>query len=394
MKLQIRNGQLYLPDYQFHPGILEINDEHITNIHFPTSETDISTETDCIVLDADDSYVIPGLIDIHFHGCFGADFCDGTIDSLQTIAAYEASQGITGICPASMTLPENELLKIMENAHAFTNSQAFAGSHAFSDFLGIHLEGPFLSAQKCGAQDASFLHKPDTALFYRLQKKSNGLIRIVDIAPEMKDAFSFIRSISTNPTLKCKVSLAHTAADYTTCQNAFTAGASHVTHLYNAMPEFHHRNPGLIGASYDTPACDVELICDGIHVNESAIRMTFQLFTEERIILISDSMRATGMPDGQYTLGGQTVNVSNHLATLTDGTIAGSVTNLMDCVRRAVSFGIPLESAVRCATANPARSIGMDDRIGYLKPGYLANVVILNQDLSLKHVILHGMIII
>lgn len=399
MNIKIINGVLYQPDYQFHTGSLEINGESISAVHTVPS-TDTSTPFTQI-LDAAGGYVIPGLIDIHFHGCAGADFCDGTKSTLAKIAAYQASQGITGICPASMTLPEEDLLQIMESAAMYSDK-----CHDAADLLGIHLEGPFLSRTKCGAQNSDFLQKPDITLFRRLQEKANGMIRIVDVAPEEDIDFAFIRALSRNTLCEsstkslcgasrsCKISLAHTTADYDTCMAAFAAGASHVTHLFNAMNKFNHRKTGLIGAAYDTPSCDVELICDGIHVAPSAIRMAFQLFTDKRIILVSDSMRATGMPNGEYTLGGQTVKVSGALATLKDGTIAGSVTNLMDCVRHAVSFEIPPESAIRCATANPARSIGVDDCLGYLKPGYIANIVILNSDFSLRHVILHGRIIV
>lgn len=406
MSIQICNGLIYQPDFQFHPGNLTLEGSKIAEYSSYSSVALSSdkTHTTDTTLDARGCYVIPGLIDIHFHGCAGADFCDGTPDTLNRITHYEALQGITGICPASMTLPENVLLQIMQNAADFydqqqaeaKHSQSQAHSHASdiwlsrADFLGIHLEGPFLSPMKCGAQNPAFLQKPDSALFRRLQQQAKGLIRIVDMAPEEDADGSFISTISREHAQKCRISIAHTAADYDTCMTAFSKGASHVTHVFHAMNRFHHREPGLIGAAYDTPACEVELICDSIHATPSAVRMAFQLFTAERIVLISDSMRATGMPDGTYSLGGQRVTVSGRLATLDSGTLAGSVTNLMDCMRLAVSFGIPLESAVRCVTANPARSIYADDRYGYLKPGYIANVVILNPDLSLRHVILRG----
>lgn len=407
MSIKICNGFIYRPDFKFHTGSMTLEGSQIVAISPCDSDTsspaDISHNAH-ICLDARGCYVIPGLIDIHFHGCTGADFCDGTPDTLYQLAHYEASQGITGICPASMTLPETDLIKIMKNAAEFRDFQQAEAKQSISatyakasstlqscaDFLGIHLEGPFLSQAKCGAQNALFLHKPDYALFHKLQQQANGLIRIVDVAPEEDTDDTFISAISRGHSQECCLSLAHTAADYNTCMTAFAKGASHVTHLFNAMNPFNHREPGLIGAAYDTQACSVELICDGIHVSPAVVRMTFQLFTAERIILVSDSMRATGMSNGSYSLGGQKVTVSDRLATLDNGTIAGSVTNLMDCVRLAVSFGIPLESAVRCATANPSHRIGADDCYGYLNPGYTANVVILNPDLSLRHVILRG----
>lgn len=423
-------GNIFSPDFQFHKGKLFIENDSIAKVEYASSPDN-----------AENCYIIPGLIDIHFHGCMGNDFCDGTLDSLDAIAKQEAAWGVTGICPASMTLPPERLCSIMKNAHdfCFTGNSSntiscdsdviHAGSnmsnHA-ADILGIHMEGPFLSFAKKGAQNAAYLHKPDVTLFQQLQDISGGLIKLVDIAPEEEGALAFIRQVSSS----CAVSLAHTAADYRTCMKAFQAGATHVSHLFNAMNPFSHREPGLPGAAFDTPDCDVELICDGIHLSPAAVRMAFRLFSDEHIILISDSMMATGMPDGTYTLGDQFVTVRGNLATLaetttpasaaptvdsttpasaaptadsittisvasaTGGTIAGSATHLADCVCKAVSFGIPLESAIRCATANPARSIGCDDSYGFLKPGYAANVVILNPDLSLKNVILRGVQII
>jgi N-acetylglucosamine-6-phosphate deacetylase len=187
------------------------------------------------------------------------------------------------------------------------------------------------------------------------------------------------------------LSLAHTMADYDTAREAFLRGASHVTHLYNAMPPLHHRNPGVIGAARDAENCRVELICDGIHLHPSTVRATFAMFGADRIILISDSMRAAGLSDGQYTLGGQDVSVCGPRAVLADGTIAGSVTNLMACLRTAVrKMGIPLADAVTCATMNPAKEIGIYDFCGSITPGKVADLVLLDKDLNVQAVYLNG----
>lgn len=384
--MKIINGNIYTPDYQFQKGSLDIQGTTINNI---TIGTDSYACHEQDIYDANGCYVIPGLIDIHFHGCVGKDFCDGTLEALQEMARYEAAQGITGICPASMTFSEDILTGIMANAQQYYalqhSTEGITSQIDCADLLGIHMEGPFLSEAKKGAQNAAYLHKPNPALFQRLQKASGNLIRLVDIAPEQDGSLDFIHEVSKN----CIVSLAHTAADYAICKKAFDAGASHVTHLFNAMNGFTHRETGLPGAAFDTPNCHVELICDGIHIAPSAIRMAFRLYGAERIILISDSMMATGMPDGSYSLGGQPVTVCGNLATLSDGTIAGSVSNLMDCVRRAVSFGIPLEAAIRCATANPANVLKASS-YGFLTVGSLANIVVLNPDLTIRHVFLRG----
>ena len=184
------------------------------------------------------------------------------------------------------------------------------------------------------------------------------------------------------------VSLAHTTADYDTAMEAFRRGARQVTHLFNAMPPFSHRAPGVVGAAADTPECNVELICDGVHIHPAVVRSVFKLFGPKRVILISDTMRAAGLSDGEYTLGGQAVTVKGKLATLADGTIAGSVTDLMSCMLTAVSFGIPLAAAV-----NPAMAIGIFSRVGSVDCGKLANLVVLDENLSLKAVILRGEVV-
>lgn len=332
------------------------------------------------IFDAQGCYAIPGLIDLHFHGCMGYDFCDHTKEALQHITEYEAQSGITTICPATMTLPQDDLLQICKTAASYNNPNG-------ATICGIHLEGPFLSEKYKGAQNAAFLRPADYSSYRQLQEASNGLIKIVSLAPEIPENFDFIQQAKDSV---C-ISLAHSGADYDTAKTAFDAGATHVTHLFNAMPSFHHRNPGIVGAALDSPQVHVEMICDGIHIHPSMIRAAFSMFTDERIILISDSMEATGLSDGTYSLGGQTVSVQGRLATLSDNTIAGSVSNLMDCLRYLVKeVNIPLTSAIRCATENPAKELGIYDRYGSITPGKIANLVLLNQDFEVASVYLSG----
>ena len=251
---------------------------------------------------------------------------------------------------------------------------------------GVNLEGPFLSRAKKGAQNGEWLHAPDVAMLRRLEEASEGLVKLVSVAPEEPGALEFIREVADEVT----VSIAHTTADYDTAMAAYAAGARQATHLFNAMPPFTHRAPGVVGAAFDTPGCRAELICDGVHIHASVVRAVFQLFGPKRVILISDTMRAAGMPDGDYTLGGQPVQVKGKYATLDDGTLAGSVTDLMSCMKTAVSFGIPLEDAVRAAAVNPAKSIGIYSRVGSIESGKLANLAVLDQDLELKAVVFRG----
>ena len=332
------------------------------------------------VIEAKNLYMIPGLVDIHFHGCMGADMCDGTKEALDVITQYEASVGVTSVCPATMTIPKDELSAVMKNAGAYAY-------HGGAHLVGINMEGPFISPAKKGAQAAENIMHCDYEYFNQLQDAAGGLIKLVDIAPEEAGAMEFIDKVKG----KVVVSLAHTASDYDTAMEAIAHGASHATHLYNAMPPLNHRNPGVIGAVRDSDNCHVELICDGVHIHPSVIRATFAMFGAQRMILISDSMRATGLDDGEYTLGGQPVTVKGNLATLHDGTIAGSATNLMDCMRFTVKHaGLPLETAVMCATANPAKEIGIFDEVGSIAVGKKADFVLLDQDLNLAGVYIDG----
>ncbi len=332
------------------------------------------------ILDASGLILIPGLVDIHFHGCRGADMCDGTTEALDVITAYEASVGVTSVCPATMTIPQDELLCVMKNAGNYTY-------HGGAHLVGINMEGPFISPSKKGAQAAENIMQCDYEYFRQLQDAASGLIKLVDIAPEEPGAFEFINKAKD----EVVISIAHTAADYDTAKKAIEHGASHATHLYNAMPSLHHRNPGVIGAVRDSQKCHVELICDGVHIHPSVIRATFAMFGAERIILISDSMRATGLEDGEYTLGGQPVTVRGNLATLHDGTIAGSATNLMDCMRFAINeAGISLEEAIMCATANPAKEINIFDEAGSISVGKKADFVLLNNALDIVSVYIDG----
>jgi len=368
----IKNGLVFTEEAKFEEKTLFIEQDKITD------------RENGDVLDATGLYVIPGLTDIHFHGCVGYDFCDGTKEAIGKMAEYQMLNGITTICPASMTFSEEQLTEIFTNAANYSSDKG-------ATLVGINMEGPFISMEKKGAQNGEYIHKPDAEMFYRLQKAANGLIKLCDIAPEVDGAMECIETIAND----VRVSVAHTAADFDVAEEAFWKGAKHVTHLYNAMPPYSHRAPGVIGAACDDENVMVELICDGVHSHPSTVRTTFKMFGDDRVILISDSMMACGLDDGQYTLGGQDVTVKGNLATLTElGNIAGSVTNLMKCMKKAVKeMHIPLESAVKCATANPAKAIGIFDKYGSLTPGKQADVVLLDKDLEIKYIIKSGEVV-
>lgn len=337
--------------------------------------------TDQRVIDAQGLYVLPGLIDVHSHGAVGYDFSDGNAEGLKEILKYERAHGITSYCPTSMTLPACQLKKIFATAVEAQSAEDTSKVEQ-ADIAGINMEGPFLDPAKKGAHVEAHILPPDVNLFRECNESCKHMIRLVTLAPNMPGAMEFIRELHDETV----ISLGHTSANYVESKAAIEAGAKHVTHLYNAMMPLGHRDPGLIAAAAEDQDCMPELICDGIHIHESAIRATFRLFPD-RVVLISDSMRAAGMKDGTYDLGGQQVTVCGKLATLADGTIAGSVTNLYDCMRTAVSFGIPFEEAVAAASMNPAKSIGIYDKVGSLSPGKRADILLVDKELNLVKVI-------
>lgn len=372
--MEIKDVLIYTEQHEFVKGDISFEDGIIKEVS--------ALKNNGAEADADDAlYAIPGLVDIHFHGCMGADLCDAEPDTIKTLAEYEAGQGVTTICPATMTMSLPELHKIMANIGSYTGEGVQGAQLA-----GINMEGPFISSANKGAQAAENIIPCDVELFRELNRKSGGRIRLVDIAPEEPGAIEFIEAVRD----EVNVSLAHTVADYDAAMAAFQAGANHVTHLFNAMLPFHHRKPGVQGAAADAGAY-VELICDGIHIHPAMVRAVFKLFGSDRVCLISDSMRAAGLADGDYTLGGQAVKVKGNLATLADGTIAGSVTNLMLCLKNAVqNMQIPMEEAVRSASETPARSIGIFDRCGSLAAGKQADIVLLDKNLNVSQVFVGG----
>jgi len=335
------------------------------------------------VFDARGCYAIPGLIDLHMHGCVGYDFSDADTDvnGLQAMVRYQAAHGVTALCPTLLTLPEAQLEAACKRVSICEDPEGAA-------VVGIYLEGPFLSPNKCGAQNPDYIQLPDIEMVCRLQREANGLLKLLAIAPEVDGALELIKALSSE--VGCSV--AHTEAGYDTAKQAFGQGARQVTHLYNAMPPLHHRDPGVIGAAMDSTHCRVELITDNVHSHPSAVRAAFRMFGDDRIILISDSISATGLADGSYNLGGLAVEVRGNRSTLAESsTIAGSVTNLMDCVKTAVTeMEISLVSAVKCASVNPAKALGIYDQRGSIEAGKVADVVLLNEALSIRAVFLRG----
>ena len=344
MKTLYKNVQAYQPGGSFKRADFIFEDGVLSEVDQQSAISNQQSE----ILDGSDYYAIPGLIDIHTHGCAGGDWMTADTGKIRAMSEYETAGGVTSFCPSTISAKLSDIEAAVLRIHG--NCPAA---------VGYNIEGPFLAPSKAGAQNVSTMCAPDTDFIVRLNEKCGGLVKLVSIAPELPGALDFIREISARG-IVCSV--AHTTADYELAKKAFEAGARHVTHLFNAMPPFNHREPGVIGAAADNPDVIVELICDGVHLHPSVVRTAFKIFGADRIAMISDSMEATGLPDGEYTLGGSSpVIVKGREARLRDGgALAGSVTNLMGCLRVAVNeMGIPLAAAVRACTETPARVIGL-----------------------------------
>ncbi len=370
--MNFKNAFIYTEDFKFVKGGFSVENGKFCDV--------LAEKEDAV--DLEGAYVIPGLIDVHNHGNSNADFSDGDFDGDVKMARYLASVGVTSFAPATMTLPYAVIAKALEAGLRLKKNPVPDGAR----LLGVQMEGPFFSEKKKGAQNGEYLRLPDFEAFEKLFRDSEGLVSIVDLAPELEGSVEFVEKAKA----LCTVSIAHTDSDYEHAKAAVDAGVIHLTHLYNAMPPIHHRKPGVIGAASENEAVSAELICDGIHVHPASVRMAFKLFGAERMVLISDALRCCGMPDGEYELGGQQVFLAENVAKLADGTLAGSATNLYDCMRNAVRFGIPKEDAVRAASYNPARQIRALDRVGSIADGKLADFVVCDEDLNRKAVWLGG----
>ena len=447
------NAQLFLGEKGFVRGSFCVRNGRFCNV----STEEINIKEGCV--DLQGLRVLPGLVDLHIHGCRGMDLSDGNLEGLHEIGRYLARRGVTAFAPTSMTLPLERLEAAFRTAAEYANNPPTGGAR----LIGIHMEGPYFSEKKKGAQNAAYLRLPDAAEVLslidkcgllpsadepvlqdkyfksdfaacadknqlchserseesqaniepptevmrhfvprseamkkcesiedgnRLRSASHSILRFVDIAPELPGAEKFIRTISKI----CKVSVAHTNASYEEAIRAFDAGASHVTHLFNGMPELLHREPGVVGAAFDRKEVTVELIGDGLHNHPSLVRMAFRLFPG-RLCLVSDALRCTGMPDGAYELGGQKVVLAGGEARLPDGTLAGAATDLYEDLVRVIRFGVPETEAILAATKTPAIAAGVFDELGSLENGKRADFLVCDKKWNLRQAWIGGVLV-
>lgn len=367
-----KNAEIYGEDFNPFKGDIKINGEKIEAVG--------SIDGDGI--DCSGKIIVPGFIDIHIHGCNMADCTDGSPDSAAKMSRFLASKGVTSFCPSTMTIPADEIKKSFRYAADTMGKEDGAYIH------GINMEGPFISPDKKGAQAEEHIRLPDINLLRELN--SICPVMLTDIAPERDGSMEYIDEAKKI----CHVSAAHTTCGYDKAKEAFDRGIDHATHLYNAMTGPGSREPGLVGAVYDDERVFAELICDGIHIHPATLRLAFRTLGEDRTVVISDAMMASGLEDGVYTLGGQTV-IKKGAARLEDGTLAGSATNLFEEFHNLLEYGIPLRQALKSVTINPAKSIGKDKITGSLAPGKNADLLILSRDFKhIYNVIIKGKLII
>ena len=334
-----------------------------------------------------DGIVVPGFIDEHIHGAGGADAMDGTVESLQTISEFLAREGTTGFLATTMTQsPEN-----ITNALKAVKKVREKGEYKGAEVLGVHLEGPFISPKHVGAQPLEYVATPDAELFDKYNEASGNSIKIVTLAPEVEGGLGLVKHLSN---IGVVASVGHTGGKYADVVNAVAAGATNVTHTYNAQTGLHHREAGVVGAAMLLDELNCEMICDTIHVSVPAIKLVIKNKPHDKYTLITDAMRAKGMPDGKSELGGQEVFVNNGEARLADGTLAGSVLKMNVAVKNLVEkSGVSFTDAIDFATYNPAKNIGVLNERGTIEVGKRADLTVLNSDFEVLYTLVNGKIV-
>jgi N-acetylglucosamine-6-phosphate deacetylase len=383
--LLITNIAVYHEGGIFEQGFIKIKAGKIIDIGPVTDNA--NQKADEIISLTPNFSLVPGFIDIHIHGVKGADTMDGTPSALSTMACSLPREGTTSFLATTITQSSDQIEAALSNAATYSST---IKEEPAAEMLGIHLEGPFISPERAGAQPLSFIQEPDLSLFEKWQQLSGGLIKLVTMAPERENGLELLRYLTDSGVI---ASIGHSDASYHEIQEAISKGLSHVTHLYNGMRGFHHREPGVAGAALAHHELKVEMIVDGIHIHPAIVKSTYRTKGASEIILITDAMRAKGLKDGTYDLGGQKVQVSNQKALLSDGTLAGSILTMNDAIKNMIQYtGCSLQEITVMASENPAKQIGVWNQKGSITVGKDADLTILDQDLNVIFTLCNGKI--
>jgi len=383
-KTVILNGTIITPFQYLQDRMMMIKEGKIVTI--TDRKEDLSTLKNVEIIEARDKYIVPGFIDIHVHGGGGADVMDGEYKSIKQIALTHSRFGTTAFLPTTMTMSKEKIIKSLQSV----NEAKTKGTGA-AEILGVHLEGPYINPEKKGAQKEEDIKKCSIEEFLAFNQASGNLIRLVTIAPEMPGAIELIRWLQQQDII---VSAGHTNATYQQMQEAIKAGLTHITHLFNAMRGLHHREPGVVGAALSEDGVTTEVIADGIHIHPIILKMIHHIKGARKVVLVTDAMRATGLSEGIYDLGGQEAMVKGGKAKLQDGTLAGSVLTMNKAVHKMVTkAGIPLPEAVQMVSYNPAKLLGIADKKGTLEQGKDADIVILNKNFETELTMVSGNIV-
>ncbi|NFH90364.1 N-acetylglucosamine-6-phosphate deacetylase [Clostridium botulinum] len=334
------------------------------------------------IIDAKGLYLSPGFIDAHIHGAGGCDTMDGTIDSINTIAKTIAKHGTTSFIPTTMTVSISDINKSMR-VIKLLKEKGSEGAHV----LGAHLEGPFINPNAIGAQNPDYILPPSISTYKSMVKDCEDSVISLTLAPELDGSKNLIKYLSDKGII---CSLGHTKATYEETIDAIKCGATHSTHLYNAMPSFTHRNPGIVGAIFDSDI-KTEIISDGIHISYPALRIAYKQKGTDNVLLITDAMMACCMPDGKYELGGQDVIVKNGAARVKSGSLAGSILTLDKAIKNIYkNSDLPLNEIVKMASYNPAKHCKIADHKGLIKEGYDADLILFDDNINIKKVFISG----
>jgi N-acetylglucosamine-6-phosphate deacetylase len=371
-----RHGEVFI-DGKFERKDILVEDGFVKEIS--DTITGDGNEVDCTGL-----RIVPGFFDIHTHGCLSYDFSLSNPEEIKEMCEYYVKHGVTSILATTMTNEENQYHRAMGYIKEVMDDQKEHPDTKEAVIEGINMEGPFFGIEKKGAHDPQYLRRISQDLFDEYNELSGNAIRLVDIDPTLDGAVEFIQRNKEFFT----ISLAHTMSTFDQAEVAAKAGATNVTHLFNAMRPLLHREPGLVGAVSEF-GLNAEIICDGIHVHPAVVKLMFKAVPEQ-MILISDSINPTGLPDGEYVAGGLPITVKDHKAFLKDGTLAGSTITLFDAVKNAVSFGIPVEEAILSASYYPAKSLKLEDTVGSIGVGRKADLLLVDGDFNLKQVYVRG----